>query len=353
MNKLVLIGNGFDLAHGLETSYKDFLVWYLKRVVSEFIKNHEYEDGLFKLPRSIRKIIGDIKSIDDFISYRESSTAMNIKIESKSTFLEDLISQCTEFKWVDIEYIYYKNLIEVIEAENFKSKEGYRDALLNLRTLHISFDAIKKQLIEYLKDINTKEKYNKNIEAIFTEYICKIDTGEHNNKLFLNFNYTSTIKNYWEHFKTPPGKEGKRDSILINIHGSLNDDSNPIIFGYGDEMDSKYEELINLNDKEFLTNLKTYWYHKTDNYQNLKRFIDTEDFKVFILGHSCGVSDRSMLNRIFEHNNCRAIQIFYHQQNNQDDFFTKTQEISRHFNSDKRKRVLDLIVPQKKSCPLS
>ena len=28
MNRLVLIGNGFDLAHGLKTSYKDFICWY-------------------------------------------------------------------------------------------------------------------------------------------------------------------------------------------------------------------------------------------------------------------------------------------------------------------------------------
>ncbi len=25
MNRIILIGNGFDLAHGLETSYKDFI----------------------------------------------------------------------------------------------------------------------------------------------------------------------------------------------------------------------------------------------------------------------------------------------------------------------------------------
>jgi hypothetical protein len=28
MNRIILIGNGFDLAHGLKTSYKDFLEWF-------------------------------------------------------------------------------------------------------------------------------------------------------------------------------------------------------------------------------------------------------------------------------------------------------------------------------------
>lgn len=28
MNRIILIGNGFDLAHGLPTSYKDFIQGY-------------------------------------------------------------------------------------------------------------------------------------------------------------------------------------------------------------------------------------------------------------------------------------------------------------------------------------
>jgi hypothetical protein len=28
MNRIVLIGNGFDLAHGLRTWYEDFINWY-------------------------------------------------------------------------------------------------------------------------------------------------------------------------------------------------------------------------------------------------------------------------------------------------------------------------------------
>ncbi|WP_366941017.1 AbiH family protein [uncultured Chitinophaga sp.] len=30
MNRIVLIGNGFDLAHGMPTRYNDFLLWYIK-----------------------------------------------------------------------------------------------------------------------------------------------------------------------------------------------------------------------------------------------------------------------------------------------------------------------------------
>ena len=43
MNRLIIIGNGFDLAHGLKTSYHDFILYYLKdnciKAISEGIKN--------------------------------------------------------------------------------------------------------------------------------------------------------------------------------------------------------------------------------------------------------------------------------------------------------------------------
>ena len=32
MNRIILIGNGFDLAHELKTSYGDFIDWYWNKV---------------------------------------------------------------------------------------------------------------------------------------------------------------------------------------------------------------------------------------------------------------------------------------------------------------------------------
>lgn len=39
MNRLVIIGNGFDIAHGLKTSYMDFINWYWDKRVNSFIQN--------------------------------------------------------------------------------------------------------------------------------------------------------------------------------------------------------------------------------------------------------------------------------------------------------------------------
>lgn len=71
------------------------------------------------------------------------------------------------------------------------------------------------------------------------------------------------------------------------------------------------------------------------------------------MGHSCGLSDRTMLKEIFEHKNCKSILIHYHKwgsDTHENDYVNKTYEISRHF-TDKgmmRKKVVSF----EKSNPL-
>jgi hypothetical protein len=51
MNDLYLIGNGFDLAHGLKTTYNDFLLWYLNDFLKKFWQRDHFEDDLMTIDR--------------------------------------------------------------------------------------------------------------------------------------------------------------------------------------------------------------------------------------------------------------------------------------------------------------
>ena len=85
------------------------------------------------------------------------------------------------------------------------------------------------------------------------------------------------------------------------------------------------------NYEDFLLMLNPFWYFQTSNYHDLVRFIESNIFQVFILGHSCGLSDRTMLNMIFEHDHCKSIKLFYHERSDGSNNFTEvTEEISRH-----------------------
>jgi len=66
-----------------------------------------------------------------------------------------------------------------------------------------------------------------------------------------------------------------------------------------------------------------------------------DKFQVYIMGHSCGLSDRTMLNTIFENPNCLSIKIFYH--NGIEGYTNTAQEISRHFKD--KKSMREKIVP--------
>lgn len=51
MNRIILVGNGFDLAHNLPTKYEDFINWYSQERFKSFENNlsEKDEDILCKL----------------------------------------------------------------------------------------------------------------------------------------------------------------------------------------------------------------------------------------------------------------------------------------------------------------
>ena len=121
-------------------------------------------------------------------------------------------------------------------------------------------------------------------------------------------------------------------------------------------MDDDYKLIENIDDNEYLKNFKSFKYLQNSNYNDLLRYIDSEKFQVLIMGHSCGLSDRTLLNTIFEHNNCRSIKVFYHERKDEsgkvinDNYNEITQNISRHFN--KKKLMREKIVNKTLCQPL-
>ena len=117
-----------------------------------------------------------------------------------------------------------------------------------------------------------------------------------------------------------------------------------MIFGYGDEFEDRYKKLQNIGDNTCLSNIKTIRYQESDNYRQVLAFIESAPFQVCIMGHSCGNSDRTLLNTIFEHRNCISIKPYYYQKEGGTDSYIETvQNISRNFTDMKlmRDRVVN------------
>lgn len=351
MNDLYLIGNGFDLAHGLKTSYNDFLLWYLNDFFKKSFRKDHHEDDLLKIDR-----LGAHYNLpDDFNSVKDIFQKLNdlsYKLKANHDFFGRIIENYRDYKWVDIEYEYYMALVEIyrdMEKSNVLRSDFH---FSRVKPLNDCFETIKIKLVEYLHSIEiSSDLKNKHIEEILFEgtgtpetrakgqlgglLSNEISKGE---KLFVCFNFTPMMEIY---VKKPFLKYD-----LIYIHGELSELLNPIIFGYGDEMDPHYEKIENLNTKEFLDNMKSFGYFRTDNYQRVIRFVDSGEFTVKILGHSCGLSDRILLNSIFEHKNCEKIKIYHYEKSpTENDYFEKTQEISCHFKSSGKGNMRMKVVP--------
>ena len=117
-----------------------------------------------------------------------------------------------------------------------------------------------------------------------------------------------------------------------------------MIFGYGDELDESYKEFLRNNDNEYLKNIKSIRYLESPNYRGMLQFIESAPYQVYIMGHSCGNSDRTLLNTLFEHRNCVSIKPYYHKkEDGSDNYLDIVQNICRNFTDMKlmRDRVVN------------
>lgn len=347
MNKLFLIGNGFDLAHGMKTSYQDFALWYLnKTFANKFKLNVNDVNELVYFDSRYNWNVDNFHTIEEFYNFIKTH---KISVRGVNSFVQRILDNLNIYNWVDIEGEYYYELVELykeLERNNFTFKRSSVDKITpidKVKELNRSFSAMREQLVEYLLEIKNNNGIVEEIDSHLRNELINISLkGDFIEIQYLNFNYTSTIDLYVDKLVD-----------INNIHGKLTENDNPIIFGYGDEMDSFYEKMEKLNKNEYLKNMKSFSYFKTRNYRNLTRFINSGAFDVCIMGHSCGLSDRLLLNSIFEHNNCHEIKIFYYEKSDgKNDFFEKTQEISRHFRPEFKNEMRKKIIPFDDCLPL-
>lgn len=172
-DKLLVIGNGFDLALGLKTSYLDFMRW---------LKNEHY--------------------MDDAYLYRY------------------LRSKLDQQRWIDIENELRKYSLSFSETGemNIKLSSQNEQMYNSLRNEH---KVLCNNLCEYLKiQVNKNDWLETGLKnQSIRQLLSKVDKGP---LYVINFNYTDTITSF-------------RVTKVVNhhIHGSLSDGEN-IVFGVED-----------------------------------------------------------------------------------------------------------------------
>ncbi len=430
MNRLVIIGNGFDLAHGLPTKYSDFIDDFWKNFRDK-VNTEEYKKFIYANESYYQYYsdYGQINSFKDFktkigeyikeypkfyfdeknlVFYTSQFNGREVIFRFENEFFSQINIKHSE-NWVDVENEYYYQLKKIVNSKCLdvtKAREYWiKEQKIQVTKLNYEFEQVKNLLEKYLaKKVNVKSAFENdttNVDKILSffkiqfkylnatsedkttiEYIKEFNNDDlddlesfdykiieaskkgslyedlktgiiEQNNLFLNFNYTSTINNYIK-LLNDGDYCGKVEQV--QIHGKLYDYKNKMNFGFGDEKDEDYKLIENVNDNEYLNNFKSFGYSQNSNYRKLLDFIDGNKFQVYIMGHSCGLSDRTLLNTIFEHQNCRSIKVYYYQWEDQktkeikeikDNYTEIIQNISRHFDD---KKMLRSKVVNKMSC---
>ncbi len=248
-------------------------------------------------------------------------------MQYKSNFFAWAVRDLINFHWVDFETLYYQELLSLFDM-------GDKRGLSKL--LNDDLEYIKLKFIEYLSFEN--EMVRETPSSLIQDYHDLMLNGIErvNNSLIhgeskrparvrlLNFNYTTLISHYLKHF--PRGDIG-----AFQLHGHLQNKSS-VIMGYGNHKDDHYAKLESLNEDEMIKNLKILMYGQNSTYRELSSFVDNnvDGFEVFIFGHSLGISDKSILSQILEHEKLRRVKIFYHDKGGEDDFSYKYRQLSRH-----------------------
>ncbi|ATP56489.1 hypothetical protein CPT03_08390 [Pedobacter ginsengisoli] len=188
---LYIIGNGFDLHHGIPSKYSDFKSYLSKRDKSLLYALENLYD--------CKDIWGDFEN--------------NLLTISRETFI-DFISPFFPSNEVDDDDFTY--------AELFFSQDHAGELVDNLT------ETLRKRFHQWVRTLNNPIENKKNMIVL------------ENNALFLTFNYTDFIETAY--------------NVLSNqicyLHGKVTDRTGSIILGHGESPENSLENWLKSNERK-------------------------------------------------------------------------------------------------------
>lgn len=290
--KILILGNGFDLAHNLPTTYNDFLSFFsFWKGGFDDIENPNYSTFI-----DIKNNIMKDKKLDLTISRLVVS---NIWIKY---FKE--IKKNINVNWLDFENEILK-VVKLFESSKVFGNEVKQHKIGSCFT-HCNYNKAKEELINDLNLlILLLEIYIKEVVSKFNH--TKLEFFE-NNKFdkVLSFNYSNTYRELYDNnididFIHGEADYKEKNNMVIGIEESLSSDEDSLDTSFIDM--KKYFQRIEKQTGSFYKKWLSY----------ISSGFDKEN-EIHIFGHSLDTSDGDVLSDFFnkdiiEHAN---ILIYYH-----------------------------------------
>mgnify|MGYP000285100304 CR=1 FL=1 len=256
---LFIIGNGFDLAHGLKTKYEHF---------REYL---EESDGIF------------LESLEEMYGY---------SIGSSKELIKNYLWQDFEGNLSDIDEISIIEQGEDIDLGLEWEDIGVEDTLnIHWESKYRFIKELNEYVMKWIKGINIDVQKK-------TDFISSED-------LFITFNYTLLLEDVY----------GIDKYNILHIHGSIDEDDILPVMGHGnkdkiiemreiaksfrEKFKEKQSSIYNAIANYYEITLKDVNSHILNNDSFFRRLIDVNS--ISIIGHSLGNVDMPYFREIYNH----------------------------------------------------
>lgn len=286
MYKILVIGNGYDIAHGLKTRYSDFI---------GFIKEKKYEKPTGRIESELSVLV----ETNPFLQYLvgiNSSFSMWVDLEQEMLRLTKAIEKSfveldNNPRDITFRREYFQSLFNFIQLSNFQFlsvdkqfsppyliRSQFRDEYGS-----VIWPAVKKQMRDYLNGL-------KKALSIYLSKYMPLYSNDSNSLIIpqirdlnpdsiISFNYTETYSRY-----------GYCSTNVCHIHGRLTSDN--IVLGYEDD---NPDDLRMVYFKKYFQRIQ----NKTDSLSKALSNIHDEVVAYFY-GLSLDITDKDAITEIYK-----------------------------------------------------
>lgn len=343
MNILIL-GNGFDIAHGLKTKYIDFLQYCIeknaKRIIpivnysTTFIDNiwlrhfittcNSYGKNWIDLEEEINRVVLSLNKTTINLSNGEIEQIFPLMFWIKKDVpyfdfnkINDNLEYCRyKYETGDAKYV-------LVEKNDFSHLYFYIENQTGF--INFIYDQLRNFVELFEKYLNEQIMANLNKESDFLLSLQSIGVKKGDNNIYiLSFNYTNTCEVL---YKNKFNTHCNIDKIHpIYVHGKINKTNNSkcnLVLGTSGF--NNIPVIYNL----FKKHNQRHKYKTVEQYQELLKLIAKSKTTPFfhIIGHSLDKSDHNILKHILLSNKESIINVYYHDDESQERYINNITDI--------------------------
>ena len=336
MNILIL-GNGFDIAHGLPTRYTDFLKFCRDNGDGDVVSEDE------SVKREFSELIKDNVWLSYFLrntpNLDEEKTWIDFEVEIRSA----IVNICKKAFEANKKGVYVSGINE--EIETIKKEEHFgKFVCFENRKLSYNVSEWYKALRDFTRAFEIYCCGKAISEAATANFILNKDMLLMNfnevkvETYVVSFNYTRTFEQLYD---TKQPRDDKVDFNYVFIHGEASigyahlskDEESPelhgLVLGTHSFDRTAEDKNIPIEFNVFQKHNQQHKYSTLADYQSLlKKLRDChEPVYIFVIGHSLDKSDYAKLKHLFCENRTADITVYYHDEVSLEKYITNITEI--------------------------